>query len=70
MLEIHWAFVPPHFSFDLDFLNCWARRVQIPLANRTVPALHPEDLLLVLCVHGSKHCWSHLGVRSATWRGY
>jgi hypothetical protein len=62
LLEIHWAFVPPHFSFDLDFLNCWERRVQIPLANRTLPALHPEDLLLVLCVHGSKHCWSHLGL--------
>ena len=62
LLEIHWAFVPPHFSFDLDFLNCWDRRVQIPLANRTLPALHPEDLLLVLCVHGSKHCWSHLGL--------
>jgi hypothetical protein len=62
LVEIHWAFVPPHFSFDLDFLNCWSRCVEISLANRTLPSLHPEDLLLVLAVHGSKHCWSHLGL--------
>lgn len=62
LLEIHWAFLPPHFSLNLDFADCWPRRVQIPLASRTLPACHPEDLLLILCAHGAKHCWSHLGL--------
>ncbi len=62
LLEIHWAFLPPRFSLDLDFSDCWPRRVQIPLANRTLPACHPEDLLLILSAHGAKHCWSHLGL--------
>jgi hypothetical protein len=62
LLEIHWAFVPPHFSFDLKFSDCWTRHQQLTLANRTLPSLHPEDLFLVLCVHGSKHCWSYLAL--------
>jgi hypothetical protein len=62
LLELHWGFVPPHFSIALDISHCWPRREHIPLANRTIPSLHPEDLLLVLCAHGAKHCWSHLGL--------
>jgi hypothetical protein len=62
LLELHWGFVPPHFSVALDISHCWPRREHLPLANRTIPSLHPEDLLLVLCVHGAKHCWSHLGL--------
>lgn len=62
LLEIHWAFVPPHFSFNLGLPDCWPRRQRVSLGNRKLPALHPDDLLLVLCVHGSKHCWAHLGL--------
>ena len=62
LLEIHWAFVPPHFGVRMDFADCAGRLEHLPLASRTLPSLHPDDLLLVLCVHGSKHCWSHLGL--------
>ncbi len=62
LIELHWAFVPPHFSVPLDLSGFWERRVKVALGNRTVPSLSPEDLFFVLCLHGSKHCWSHLGL--------
>jgi putative nucleotidyltransferase-like protein len=34
--------------------------VPLVVANKTVQGLAPEDLLIVLCVHGSKHVWEEL----------
>jgi hypothetical protein len=34
--------------------------VRVPLLNGTVSALSAEDLLLALCVHGTKHLWERL----------
>ena len=49
-----------HFVFQLDRPEFWKRRTPVPLANKTVQGLTPEDLLIVLCVHGSKHAWEAL----------
>jgi hypothetical protein len=62
LIELHWAFVPPHFSVPLEISDVWKRTINVSLGNRTVPSLSPEDLFLVLCLHGGKHCWSHLGL--------
>jgi hypothetical protein len=62
LIELHWAFVPPHFSVPLETSVLWERTVQVTLGNRAVRSLSPEDLFLVLCLHGGKHCWSQLGL--------
>jgi hypothetical protein len=62
LVELHWAFVPPHFSVFLDLSHCWPRRDVVLFGNRTVPSLNAEDLLLMLALHGAKHCWSHLSL--------
>lgn len=59
-VDLQWVMAHPHFAFQLDRPEFWARRVSIAFENRTVPGLTPEDLLIVLCVHGSKHAWEHL----------
>ncbi len=47
------------WSFDLEH---FARRLtQISLEGKMVPAFSPEDLLLILCLHGAKHRWERLG---------
>jgi hypothetical protein len=40
----------------------WERRQALPLPGAAVatPHLSPEDLLLILCVHGTKHLWTRL----------
>ncbi len=59
-VDLQWVMSHPHFTFRLDRPEFWARRVSVAFENRTVPGLAPEDLLIVLCVHGSKHAWEHL----------
>lgn len=59
-VEIHWEMMSRYFSFALD-TECLMRRLQpITLGGKTVPSLLNEDLLLILCVHGSKHLWERL----------
>jgi hypothetical protein len=59
-LDLQWVMVDQHFVFQLDRPEFWQRRTTVPLANKTVQELAPEDLLIVLCVHGSKHAWEQL----------
>lgn len=59
-VDLHWGFAPPHFSFPLDPERLWERLEPVALAGTTVRTFAPEDLLLILCVHGLKHCWERL----------
>jgi hypothetical protein len=38
----------------------WQRMQMTSLGSLSVRALPPEDLLLMLCVHGGKHAWARL----------
>ena len=59
-VDLQWMMAHQHFMFRLDRPEFWQRRTAVPLANKTVQGLTPEDLLIVLCVHGSKHAWEAL----------
>jgi Uncharacterised nucleotidyltransferase len=60
VVEPHWAFSQRALAVDVDYAGVIARARPIRLGNRTVPSLAPEDLLLALCIHGSKHQWERL----------
>ncbi|NJM65460.1 MAG: nucleotidyltransferase family protein [Acaryochloris sp. RU_4_1] len=45
-------------SFTLDFL--WERRQLISISGHTLYSFGTEDLLMYLCIHGSKECWRSL----------
>jgi|SRR5215217_797177 len=59
-IEIHWRVVERHFSLPLALEGLGERLEQIHLGDDVVPTLSVEDLLLVLCVHGTKHHWERL----------
>jgi hypothetical protein len=59
-VELQWRIIPRYFSFSLDLESVRTRLQRLPLGGGTVPALATEDLLLILCVHGSKHLWERL----------
>lgn len=59
-VELHWAIAPPFYGVALESEDFWSRLDRVDLAGADVPALAREDLLLVLCVHGSKHLWERL----------
>ena len=59
-VDLQWVMAHQHFAFQLDRPEFWQRRTPVLLAKKTVQGLAPEDLLIVLCVHGSKHAWEQL----------
>jgi hypothetical protein len=59
-VDLQWVMAHQHFVFQLDRPEFWQRRMPVALASKTVQGLAPEDLLIVLCVHGSKHAWEAL----------
>jgi Uncharacterised nucleotidyltransferase len=59
-IDLHWGIAERHFSFPLEPGSLWERLQPVPLGADTVLTLSPEDLLLLLCVHGSKHLWKRL----------
>src|SRR5262249_1195329 len=44
-----------------DYDGLWARLRSVRFNNRDVVVMAPEDLLLALCAHGTKHMWGRLG---------
>lgn len=69
IVELHWeavGFASPwqntsrYCSFPLDLNHMRERLAAVPLAGTTAHSLSPEDLLQILCVHGSKHRWERL----------
>jgi hypothetical protein len=61
-VDLHWSLSPRWLHADGGGEDIWARVGTTTVAGRSVPTLDPHDLLLFLCVHGSKHCWSQLGM--------
>lgn len=60
-LEIHWRIVRPYFGFSLNTDRLWDRLEWVQLGGYHIQSLRPEELLLILCVHGSKHQWERIG---------
>jgi hypothetical protein len=58
-VDLHWGVLPKHF-FSLDIECFWERLEPVSLANTIVLNFPPEDLLLLLCMHGAKDCWKQL----------
>jgi hypothetical protein len=44
----------------MDYECLWERLKPTSLAGKEVLTFSPEDLLLILCVHGAKHLWTNL----------
>ena len=58
-VEVHWG-EPKDFPFTLDLEPFWERLERSSFEGRMVLSFPPEDMLLLLCVHGAEHCWERL----------
>ena len=52
--------MPEYFPFHSDLKGIWKRCGSLSFGGANVTTLSPEDLLLFLCVHGSRHLWLRL----------
>jgi hypothetical protein len=60
VVDLHWEFTLAFLGAGLEPEGVWERLGAVEVAGRQLPTLCPEDLLLILCLHGAKHCWERL----------
>lgn len=60
VVEPHWAAAARTRGIDLNYEPHFARARAVTFHDSSVLVHAPEDLLLVLCVHGAKHRWEKL----------
>lgn len=61
LIDAHWRIVPRYLDFSDAGAAVWDRAEQAPLLDGSVATLATTDLLLFLCIHGTKHGWPLLG---------
>jgi hypothetical protein len=59
-VDLHWRFLPRRSSFPMSVDDIRVRHESVTVAGSTLPSLSVEDTLLLLGVHGTRHCWRHL----------
>lgn len=60
LAELHWAVVPSYFPLAFNQARFWRRLRRVRFGGLEVLAHAPEQLVLLLCIHGGKHHWSRL----------
>lgn len=58
-VDLHWQVTPRYFGIPLAD-RYWDRRMRAGRTPNGVHELCPEETLLLLCVHGTKHRWNRL----------
>lgn len=59
-VELHWRLAPRFFGAPFDTSTLWQRARRLELQGSRVRVPSPEDLILMLCIHGAKDCWEKL----------
>ena len=60
MIDVHVAFAAWRYDIRIDTRSLFDRAVAVEVAGRALPTLCPDDLLLVLAIHGMTHAWGNL----------
>jgi hypothetical protein len=61
LIDLHWALMPGCFALPAEANGIWNRSVLVNFSGTRIRTFDPEDLLLFLCLHGTKHKWLSLG---------
>jgi len=60
VVDLHQMLVQPHFSLALEADDLLQGADSVHALGLSIPVPSAEKLLLLLCVHGSKHVWERL----------
>ena len=59
-VELKWNLKEDFFSFPLDQEGLWKRLQPTSLNGKEILTFSPEDLLIILCMHGATHLWPNV----------
>lgn len=60
LVEFHTELTFRYHPRPLPLENLFARQARVNIDSHLVPALSPEDELVLICIHGAKHFWEQL----------
>ncbi len=60
IVDLHQMMVQPHFSVAMGADDLLAESVKVGALGLYIPVPSTERILLLLCIHGSKHVWERL----------
>src|SRR5438270_2772207 len=60
LLEVQWDLQPKFYAVDFDMKGLFGRAVTTSVAGYSIKTPSPEDQLVILALHASKHVWSRL----------
>lgn len=62
IVELQWQILPRFYAVEFQPEELFRRSCEIEFEGQRARMLCDEDLMLALCVHAAKHCWSQLGM--------
>lgn len=62
VVELQWQIVPRFYAVAFQPEELFRRSIVVEFEGEPARTLCDEDLLLTLCAHAAKHCWSQLGM--------
>ncbi len=60
LVEFHTERTFRYHPRPLPLENIFKRQTRVSIDSNEIPALAPEDELVLICIHGAKHFWEHL----------
>jgi len=60
LVEYHTELTFRYHPRPLPLENLFPRQTRVNIDSHKVPALSPEDELILICIHGAKHFWEQL----------
>jgi hypothetical protein len=58
--EMHWSFLDEDYPMQVDLDNFWEETQEVKLNGHSLTTFSNENLLVYLCIHGSKHLWERI----------
>jgi len=62
VIDLQWKIAPEYFCFPLSPEHIWKRLETVSIDGRRLLSICPEDLILILSMHGTKHSWDRLSL--------
>jgi hypothetical protein len=59
-VELHWRLTGRHFTFPVRMSQMWSHLEKVQVGGFAISSLPPAELILYLCMHGSRHGWERL----------
>jgi hypothetical protein len=58
--EMHWSLMDEDYPLQIDLAEIWKNPGKVTINQQTINTFSNEDLLIYLCIHGSKHLWERI----------